>query len=317
MDSITQFALGAAIGETIVGKKAGVRAPLIGGAVASLPDLDVLYPFASDVASFTWHRGVTHSLFVLALVSPVVTWCLLRTSLARHGNAREWGAVVFLALLTHPLLDALTVYGTQILWPIATPPAMWSTLFIIDPLLTVPLVVGIIATRTAYRFPLLTRGNLIGLALACAYIAWSVVAKLHVDRVFASALETRGIESTRMISTPLPFTTLGWRMVAMHEGGYTQGIHLFGRETRLESFESSPELLRGLPATTDIERLKWFTNGFYKITEDDGLIVLTDLRMGHEPNYAFRFVVGPDVESAKQLPSPIDFERFSQMRDTL
>ncbi len=317
MDSITQFALGAAIGEAIVGKKAGWRAPLIGGAVASLPDLDVLYPFASDVASFTWHRGVTHSLFVLALAVPIVTWGLLRTPLARLGSAREWGLVVFLALLTHPLLDALTIYGTQLLWPLPAPPVMWSTLFIIDPCVTLPLVLGVLAVRTASRFETFRHGNTLGLALACAYISWSVAAKLHVDRVFADALQARGIVVERMISTPLPFTTRSWRMVAIHEGGYTQGVHRIGGETHLASFESSPELLGGLPASVDIERLKWFTGGFYKVTEEDGIIVLTDLRMGHEPNYAFRFDVGPDAIAARQLPSTIDVERFLETYDAL
>ncbi len=317
MDSLTQFALGAAIGEAVLGKKAHVRAPLIGGAVASLPDLDVLYPFASDVSSFTWHRGVTHSLIVLALVAPIVTWCLLRTSLARSGSVREWGLVVFLALLTHPLLDALTVYGTQLLWPIVTPPVTWATLFIIDPWVTLPLVLGVVARRLHHRCSLLRHGNWLGLALACAYITWSVAAKLHVDRAFADALEVRGIAIDRMISMPLLLSTLSWRMIAIHEGGYTQGVLRIGGEAHLQSFESHPELLQGLPASADIERLKWFTGGFYKVTEEDGKVVFSDLRMGHEPNYFFRFVVGPEMDTAKQLPSPIDFERFSKMRDAL
>ena len=54
-----------------------------------------------------------------------------------------------LALLTHPLLDAHTAYGTQLLWPLEPPPVMWATLFIIDPLFTLPLLVAVIAT--AYR----------------------------------------------------------------------------------------------------------------------------------------------------------------------
>ena len=317
MDSITQFALGAAIGEAALGRRAGVRAPLIGGIVASLPDLDVLYPFAGDVASFTWHRGVTHSLLLLALVAPIIAWGLLHTRLVTRGSPQRWWLLVFLALLTHPLLDALTIYGTQLWWPVAAPPVMWSTLFIIDPLVTLPLVIGVTGVRLLRRFSIAQHMNWLGIALASAYISWSIGAKLHVDQVFAQALESRGIEVERMISTPLPFTTFSWRAIAMHEGGYTQCVLSIGGTPHFERFPSRPELLEGLPAVHDIERLKWFTEGFFKVHQENGQILLTDLRMGHEPNYVFRFHVGPEIEQARQLPSRIDLDRFSEMREGL
>ena len=317
LDSITQFALGAALGEAVLGKKAGARAPIVGGLVASLPDIDVIYPFANDVASFTWHRGVTHSLLVLALVAPIISAALMRTRLRHHGHPRDWRLLVYLALLTHPLLDALTIYGTQLLWPLPLPPVTWSTLFIIDPLVTVPLIAGLIGVRLARRFSPARHANWLGMALAIAYVTWSIGAKMHVDRVFLEGLQAQGIEVRRMISTPLPLTTLSWRAIAMHQGGYTQGVYRMGEAVRFETFESHPKLLEGLPAAPDIERLEWFTKGFYKVLEKDGRIIFTDLRMGHEPNYAFRFDVGPDLEAARQLASPINFERYSEMLDAL
>ncbi|XOT98672.1 metal-dependent hydrolase, partial [Alcaligenes pakistanensis] len=45
-------------------------------------------------------------------------------------------------LITHPLLDAFTSYGTQLLWPLAATPATWSSIFIIDPLYTLPLLIA-------------------------------------------------------------------------------------------------------------------------------------------------------------------------------
>ena len=152
MDSITQFALGAAIGEAVLGKKAGFRAAVVGGVVASLPDLDVIYPYANAVSAFTWHRGVTHSLIVLALFAPLIAWILQKTPVTNQGTAKEWRLLVFLALLTHPLLDAFTVYGTQILWPLPFAPTTWSTLFIIDPWMTAPLLAW--CHRRAHRTPL-------------------------------------------------------------------------------------------------------------------------------------------------------------------
>ncbi|MFX8262561.1 metal-dependent hydrolase, partial [Acinetobacter baumannii] len=59
--------------------------------------------------------------------------------------SRRWFWAIMLALVTHPLLDAFTVYGTQLLWPLTPPPAMWSSVFIIDPLYTIWLLVACIA----------------------------------------------------------------------------------------------------------------------------------------------------------------------------
>ena len=78
MDTVTQIALGAAVGEATLGRKVGWRAPLWGGLCGLLPDLDVLWPFADPVSAFTWHRGYTHALAVLVLAAPVVAWAAVR-----------------------------------------------------------------------------------------------------------------------------------------------------------------------------------------------------------------------------------------------
>lgn len=50
MDSITQAVLGAAVGETVLGKKIGNKGAILGTAVASIPDLDVaLYLFMKSL----------------------------------------------------------------------------------------------------------------------------------------------------------------------------------------------------------------------------------------------------------------------------
>lgn len=38
-------------------------------------------------------------------------------------------------------------------------------------------------------------------------------------------------------------------------------------------------------------RLKWFTHGFYTVGHEGDAVVITDLRMGLEPDYCFRFQV--------------------------
>ena len=320
MDSITQFALGAAIGEAVLGKKAGFRAALVGGVVASLPDLDVIYPYANAVSAFTWHRGVTHSLFVLALFAPLVAWILQKTPVTNRGTAKEWRLLVFLALLTHPLLDAFTVYGTQILWPLPIPPTTWSTLFIIDPWMTAPLLLGVIGARIGHRYgnTRAERVNLIGISfiVIAVYLTCSIALKLHVGQVARQSLAECGIEYEQFISTPLPFGIMNWRLVVMTPDAYLQGVYRLGGEMRFESFETEPELLEGLPAKADISRLQWFSKGFYSVRREGDKIIYTDLRMGTEPDYAFRFEVGPDLPEARQLPMSFDLGRLTRMRES-
>ena len=50
-----------------------------------------------------------------------------------------------LVLFTHPLLDTLTIYGTQLLQPFSDHPFGVGSVFMIDSLYTVPLTVGAVA----------------------------------------------------------------------------------------------------------------------------------------------------------------------------
>ena len=138
MDSVTQAVLGAAIGGAIAPAGQRRKALLVGAALGTLPDLDVAIDYGDAVANFTFHRGFSHSLFVLPPFA-VLLWLALRRWWAPVRDAPlRWLAIIGLALITHPLLDAHTAYGTQLLWPLDSPPVMWATLFIIDPIFALP-----------------------------------------------------------------------------------------------------------------------------------------------------------------------------------
>ena len=151
MDIVTQIALSAAVGEATLGRKVGWRAPVWGGLCGLLPDIDVLWPFADPVSAFTWHRGYTHALAVLVLATPVVAWAAVRFHPATRPFRRGWLLLAFLALVTHPHLDCFTVYGTQIFLPFSDLPVGWSTIFIIDPAFSVPVILGVLAALVLSR----------------------------------------------------------------------------------------------------------------------------------------------------------------------
>lgn len=295
MDSITQIALGAAIGEAVLGRRIGNRAALWGGLCGLFPDLDVLIPFGGAVENFTYHRGFSHSIFVLTALTPVFVWFILKIHPGTREYRTRWGALVFLALITHILLDGLTVYGTQILWPLPTPPVMWSTLFIIDPVYSIPLFCGVLAAVIMSR----KRGrghrfNTVCLALSTVYLAWSIGAKVYVNDTVEDELARQNIAYQNVLTVPTPFNTVLWRVLVMDDQGYYEGFYSLldqHRNIRFSHYPRNEQLLDGLAEHWPVQRLRWFTHGFYAVQQRDDAIVLSDLRMGLEPYYVFQFKV--------------------------
>jgi inner membrane protein len=297
MDSLTQIVLGGAIAAAIAPPRHRRAALLAGAALGTLPDLDSL-PVAlltdDPVARMTWHRSASHSLLVLPLLAWAIwAWCRSRGGRVADAPARWFWAIV-LALVTHPLLDAFTVYGTQLLWPLPPRPVMWSSVFIIDPLYTLWLLLACIAAFFLRERVAAQRVLVAGLVLSTAYLAWSLVAKAMVEREADRALAAMGLADAPRFSVPMPLNTLLWRVVAMTPNGYVEGF-------RSLAADRGPMAFRGYPSNTQalaeaahvpaVQRLVWFNHGFMRAQVVDGELQLSDLRMGNEPNYFFRFAV--------------------------
>ena len=259
--------------------------------LGTVPDLDVLIDYGGDVANFTYHRGFSHSLLVLAPFS-VLLWLALRRWWAPVRDApHAWLAAISLTLLTHPLLDAHTVYGTQLFRPYTPPPTMWSTLFIIEPLYTLPLIVGVLATTIS---PGRIQWLRVGLVLSTLYIGWSWIGKFIVEGNARDALAMQGLEDRPMFSTPTPLNTLLWRVVVLTDEGYLEGydsLLIDEGPTRFRAYPSNSALLSDASHVWAVARLRWFTRDFLKATVEDDRLILADLRMGQEPDYVFTHVV--------------------------
>jgi len=297
MDSLTHIAVGATVFEALLGRKIGNKAALWGAIGATIPDLDVFFPMGGAVEAFTYHRGFTHSVFFLAPLAPLLALAITKIHPATTTHWRRWLLAAFVVLVTHPVLDSFTVYGTQILWPLDMPPVSWSTIFIIDPAYSLPVFIGIFCAlfmsrqrQTGHRMALL------GLGLSTAYLAWSVTAKTLVAERIEASLEDRGFIGKNIMTTPTPFNTMLWRVLVMDGDRYHEGyISLFDPPSTTVTFTTyptDPVLLEGINETWAVQRLKWFTQGFYSVRASSPEIVITDLRMGVEGSYVFSFLVG-------------------------
>jgi inner membrane protein len=310
MDSLTQIVLGGAVAAAIAPAGHRRAALLAGAALGTLPDLDAV-PLAwlSDdpVVRMTMHRSFSHSLFVLPLVGWLVWWLFLRFGRGRVVEApRRWFWAIQLALVTHPLLDSFTVYGTQLWWPLMPPPTMWSSIFIIDPAYTVWLLLACTIAWFARGRRLAQHALLAGLALSSAYMGWSLLAKHMVEREAQRSLAATGLGAAPRFSVPMPFNTLLWRVVAMTPSGFVEGERSLWADRGPMVFRSHPsdvDALREARHIPAVRRLEWFTHGFIKARTGEGRLDLADLRMGSEPDYTFVFAVARrDGDAWRAIP---------------
>jgi inner membrane protein len=295
LDSISQAALGAAVGTLVMGRTRPVwQAALAGAVVGTLPDLDVFIQKGDPIRDMVLHRAETHALFWQALVSPLLA--LVPAALTRsREHFLRWWLLVLLGLFTHSMLDALTVYGTRLALPFSDFPVGLGALFIIDPLYTVPLLLGL-ALTLAFRGPRRRRWNAAGLALSTLYAAWAVAAQAHVTGLVRQTPQARDVPAQRILVTPTPFNTMLWRIVLMHDDHYDEGFYSLldplaapDRPIRFERFARDADLDRRTAGFADADLIRAFSKGFYALSDDGRRIRITDLRMGQHPYYPFSF----------------------------
>ena len=323
MDSVTQAVFGASVAGLAAPAGYRGRALLAGAALGTLPDLDVFIDYGGVVENFTYHRGFSHSLFVLAPVSFLIWLTVLRFWQAARGSPGRWLAVILLALVTHPLLDAHTAYGTQLFWPIPVSPTSWSTMFIIDPLYTAPLIVGVVVAglrRHTRAAPVVLA---ICLSISTAYMGWSWAARGLVAGETRAAMLRAGLGDAPIFLTPTPFNTLLWRVVILTSDGYLEGLDsvvIDEGPMQLSFFPSDTRSLEAASGLWAADRLRWFTRDFLEASVRDSRLVLADIRMGQAPAYLFSFVVAElenphwrEIPSEAAPPSDFSLEDFGRI----
>lgn len=308
MDSLSQITLGAAVGVAVMGRRTAVwKAAAWGAVCGTLPDLDVFIDYGDPIRNVTLHRAEGHSFFYLTLVSPLLAWLIARIH-RETDRFRRWWLAVWLALVTHPMLDLMTVYGTQVARPFTDRPFGFGSIFIIDPLYTLPLVAGVAAALLMRDRRRGAVWNAAGLALSTAYLAWGLGVQQHVAAIAADSLREQRIEAQRVLVTPAPFNSVLWRVVAVAPDEFHEGYYSLLDSERRIAFERFPrgtvlyEELRGDPG---VEQVAWFSRGFFKMSQEGTRVLITDLRMGQEPFYTFNFVVGERHSRAVPVHPPV------------
>jgi inner membrane protein len=215
MDPLSQAALGAVVGQVAGYRRVGPRAAAIGAAAGMLPDIDVLFSInGSYFDQLLLHRGITHSLLFAPVVGPPLGWAVWRWERLKAKGRPDtrpvfWMLVVSLALLSHPLLDYLTPYGTQLLLPFSDQRFAVAAMPIIDPVYTALLLVGLLCSRLVRSRALLTA--VLTLLLSSAYLGYG----WHLNNAAVTEarrqLEQAGITNADIAAFPhARRTQIGW-----------------------------------------------------------------------------------------------------------
>lgn len=285
MDSLTQIVLGAAVGEAVAGRKIGAKAALLGAIGGTLPDLDVFLRFFYDpLDAALVHRGFSHSLLFALLAGPILGWISHKLSKEKF-TFKMWALLWFLSIVTHPMLDIFTNYGTQFFWPFS-PRLTFNTVFVIDPLYTLPFMFLLIGALFMKRDSQRRRKwNWIGIIYSSTYLLWGVVVKLIILNSAPTYFASANVHPKQIMVTPMPLTSFYWDMIAEDDSNYYVGYKsLFASfdPKEVEVIPKNHQLLNSVDwkGESRVNQINYITNGFYAVRKQNDSLIVADLRFG-------------------------------------
>lgn len=292
MDSLTHIVLGGCLGQLTLGKKVGRKAVVWGAIADTVPDLDVFVAFfVHPVDSLLSHRGFTHSILFAFLFSLVGGKILAYLYAKDHIPWYRWALLLALGTGSHLFIDSLTNYGTGLLEPFCNHRFSYTTIFIADPLFTLPMLIAFVVLMrkkalalTKYRFAK------IALILAGCYLSWTFYNRITMESFFNQQFRNQTLRVTHQSITPGPLNNLLWGTVARSDSGYYFGSHSIMSDAPNVDFTYVPaqdHLAAGLEHQIDYLKLKRFAKGYHCISIlEDGIPYFHDLRFGSMHGWA-------------------------------
>jgi len=282
MDSITQAALGAAIGEAVLGKRIGNKGAVLGAIIATIPDLDVaLYLFYDKLEMLSIHRGFSHSILFSLFGAILLAYILQRIKWTKKENYFRLWIFVWLTLFTHILLDTFTAYGTQLFLPFSDERIGFDSINVVDPVYTVPLLLGLLFCIFIFKnSPKRTTYNYIGLGISTFYLICTLGIKIHVNNYFHKELSIQDITYNSLLTMPVGSANLNWYGVAKsNDSLYMQKYSVLkGSYFPFEKFAINDHLLDDLNSEL-VSTMRWFAKRFYTVQKDGDKIRFYNLQV--------------------------------------
>ena len=290
MDPLSQGVVAAVAAQQKANNKSLLTATFLGFFSGLAADLDIF--FKSDVDPLLYlefHRQFTHSLIFIPIGSLICTiffyYIFLRN---KKINFRETYIYCTLGYATHGLLDSCTTYGTQLLWPFTNDRVAWNIISIIDPLFTLPLLLLVF-------FAVIRKNKIlshIALFWACLYIGFGLIQKERAEIVGVDLAKTRGHNFITVIAKPSFANLIVWKIIYETDKKYyidavrlsfdikiIKGLSI----DKLNIKNSFPWLDTNSQQAKDIERFRWFSNGYIALSKTNSNQII-DIRYSTLPN---------------------------------
>lgn len=285
MDSITHIVLGASIGEAFAGKKLGKRAMFLGAIAQSLPDIDFISSLWNSTAEdLLSHRGFTHSFLFILLISPVLGLIAERWHRPHNISLWKWSLFFGVNALIHILIDGMNSYGVGWFEPFSHARISYNWIFVADPFFTIWLGIGfvmllILRTKDTRRIFWVR----FGIILSSAYLLYCVVNKWEVNRVTKNSLAAKGINYSKYFTTPTALNNWLWYVVASSDSGYYIGYRsVFDKNKNIDFhfYPRNEQWLESVKDEEDLQHLLRFSQGYFTVEKEEGLLIFNDLRFG-------------------------------------
>ena len=290
MDPLTQGVLGAALPQASVSKKSVVVAGVFGFLSGMSADLDVLIRSATDPLLFLeYHRQFTHSLIFIPF-GGMLCALVLHALYGRRAGLGFKQSYVYCTLgyATHAVLDACTTYGTMLFWPFSDARIAWNAISIIDPLLTLPMLVLIVLAGIKRR-PVFARAALVW---GLSYMGLGVLQRNEAMDMGYELANARGHNPIRLEAKPSFANLLVWKIVYETRdkfyvdavrAGLSPTVFAGSSVDKLDISRDLPWLNKDSQQARDIERFRWFSNGYIaRDPNNDNRII--DIRYSLLPN---------------------------------
>ncbi len=287
MDPVTQGAFGAIFAQTISEKKKILFGSIVGFCAGLAPDLDIFIRSASDpLLKLEYHRQFTHSLVFIPIGALIVTFF----SRILFKKYLSWGETYFFSLLgfaTHGLLDACTSYGTQLLWPFSDERISWNYISVVDPFLTIPVILAII-------FAIIMKNKyltLFGILYILIYLTFGAIQENRAEFVGKFIANLRGHNGKNLTVKPSLGNLFLWKTIYEDSGFYyVDAVRLFANSEsckgtkikKLDLLNDFSELDKKSQQYKDIKRFNWFSQGY--LGKGIGENIITDVRYSAVPN---------------------------------
>lgn len=273
MDSVSHIVIGAAIGETLLGKKIGRWGMLLGAIAKSVPDFDLFFTGLSDPRAYMCdHRAHTHSLFIEALYAIPIAWLLVKL-FKQKVSFKRMLLFMLACLWGHSLLDWCTNFGTQLLLPFTNENYSLNTLAIVDLLFTIPMLtmvlISVFHRKNAARRNKLAQASLI---YCFVYLGLTFVNKAQAESIVKESIVQNNIPVTAHMTNPTMLNNVLWYSVGSNDSTVFIGeFNLLHRQNPIKwhSYPRNQYLMQQNKSKKDVAILKWFGDP-YTIAQING-----------------------------------------------